>query len=212
MFQENEDINIYLTPFRLPEDTFTRANGDTVETSLEDLFQRLETFLSSRANDESALRRYFTVSGMEEMISQGYEVFKNQVNAACADLAQDPDAIYASAAACFDSGDIDDAALLFALISTFGEAQAPVLCAMAACACRQTRFQHAYDLATESLASKERHPRAYLLAGYCALKLKDYKNAKRFLALTSRVARKDPQFAPEQRCAQRELLMLQFAT
>ena len=149
--------------------------------------------------------------GMEENIAQGFDAFKQQVDMAYSEPMQGLDAIYTIATECFENGKIEDAALLFALISTFGEAQAPVLSAMAACACRQTRFQHAYDLATESLASKERHPRAYLLAGYCALKLKDYKNAKRFLALTSRIARKDPEFSPELRCAQRELLMLQFA-
>ncbi len=211
MFQENQDINVYLTPFSLPENSFFNDNDEAISTSLKDLFQRLETFLCSRANEDSALRRYMSDSGMEDVIAQGFDVFKTQVEHMRPDPIQNPDAIYASATECFDSGKIEDAAMLFALISTFGNAQGPVLSAMAACACRQTRFQHAYDLATESLSNKERHPRAYLLAGYCALKLNDYKNAKKFLALTSRIARKDPQFAPEQRCAQRELLMLQFA-
>lgn len=212
MFQENQDINVYLTPFRLPEDTFLKNGDAAMSASLDDLFHRLEAFLSARENRESALRKYISDSGMDRIIAQGFDVFKQQVQNAWENPVQDPDAIYASATACFESGKIEDAALLFALISTFGEGQAPVLSAMAACACRQTRFQNAYDLATESLSSKERHPRAYLLAGYCALKLKDHKNAKKFLALTSRIARKDPQFAPEQRCAQRELLLLQFAS
>ena len=212
MFQEIEDISALIAPIA-PEASGLEESGQTAsELAIEELFEELKLFLMARANENSAFRNFLQENDIMDIGDYDFEVFKEKYVTCEDDMSsKNPSDIYISAFVLFELGEIKKAISLFSLIAAPAQGRKIGLMALAACAYKLAYYQRGYDLAEECILHDDKHPRSHLIAGYCALKLKNFNAAKRYLALTTRLARKKTEFRAEQRSAQRELLLLQFS-
>ncbi|MEM8837083.1 MAG: hypothetical protein AAGE89_03235 [Pseudomonadota bacterium] len=119
--------------------------------------------------------------------------------------------VYEEAVRLMGAGDTNGARQLFRLLKAHSPLENIGVFGLLALAAHEEDFETALSLANELIENDCRIPRVYLIAGYSALQLKQTKYAKRYYALASRLARKNPAYRDEQRAVQRELLMLQFA-
>jgi Flp pilus assembly protein TadD len=111
----------------------------------------------------------------------------------------------------FRAGQAGRAIILYGALVHLKMDEAEALSGLALCGVRLNRFDDALTLAHECLKFPEKHPRAYIIAGFCELERGNRKAAQSLLALGARIARNRPEFAEDLRAAQRVLLILHFA-
>lgn len=121
------------------------------------------------------------------------------------------DQVYAGASAFFAADDMPNAVCSFNLYVSLQPVSQSGLLGLSLCAIKLDRFDLGMVLGRESAGIKSLHPRVHFVVGVCALELGDDKTAKHHLALTTRIARRDPRHRVDLRAAQRILLLLQFA-
>lgn len=210
MFYEPHDLNELLTP--LPAEAlginYEHVDGNALCGSL---FKDLQELLKSGRKDIVTLSFYLDECGLKELLDRGFEAFwKTHFPSGQTNISSVYD-VYDTACALFDQREYDQAAGLFSLVIPLEDIRAHGLIALSACASRREFYKSGYDLAVASISRPAPHPRSFLLAGHCALRLNEMKTAKQYLAFASRVARKDAAYRPEQRASQSKLLSLQFA-
>ena len=211
MFQDLDEIGACLVPLFPKDMDFNEVDdldeGDVVHR----LFRQLKEARGSRAENAGPLEIYLQECGVSRLIDGDFQSFCDANYASSEVKVTSPRGIYERAVALFSQEEYTQAVGFFCLIASLHEKAAGSLIALSACASRQALYKSGYNLAIASIKADDKHPRSHLLAGYCALRLNDLRSAKRYLALASRLARRDPMFRPEQRAAQQQLLSLQFS-
>lgn len=210
MFYQADDIRLILSPIE-PSDVLAKddlAAADPV--SPHDLLTLTKSDLTIRAKESRPTFDYLEKNNLCDGIELGLPTLEDRLSSATNAHVVNLDAAYDLGAQAFKNGQIGDAIYAFAVLASHPMSRAPALSALAACACFQAAYDIALLFAQESIASKQTHPRVYLIAGYSALKSGEKKTAKRNLALATRLARGDVRYRDEQRCAQRELLLMQL--
>lgn len=212
MFHQVEDIKMFLSPIDLD-----RTGGDGVDDVVSTVLTKV-LLKNARANaaimmDEKGLATAFAErNGTCAMLETGLRGLKETLAPAVEGSSVDLQLAYDLGVAAFRHAQISDAVYAFTLLTGQTGFRAVALLGLAACACHQEDYKTAHVFAEASIACNEPHPRTHLIAGYSALRSGDKKTAKRQLALAARLARGDPQLRDEQRCAQRELLLMQLAS
>lgn len=211
VLQELDDFGACLAPLFPVEMSFDEFDVPDGNDIAERLFVELKKTLASPGDSAQSLRIYLRESGKASPINCNFQSFRDSsFPIAGTDLSSLKE-IYERAFALFSQKEYGQAMGIFCLIAPLKQKSAGSLIALSACASQQSLFRSGYDLAIGSIKADGRHPRSHLLAGYCALQLNDLRNAKRYLAMACRLARRDPAFRPEQRAAQRQLLLMQFS-
>ncbi len=212
MFQKADDIKAVLTPVDLHR---FRALDDAecvIALSTLDLPNCFKTSMSIDADKLGLAFAFAESNGIDVLIEHGINGFREKVPSAFNDSQLDLRIVYESGAQSFAREQIADAAYLFSVLASHSELRPFALLGLAACACHQGAYDTAIVFAQENIHSHDILPRTYLIAGYSALQNGNRKTAKRQLALAARLARGDARYRGEQRCAQRELLLMQLAS
>lgn len=212
MFHQADDIKLVLAPFDLRQDGLAITCASGTSMSAKTLLQNVAADLAQRAGSSSSTYSFLAEHGLEDEISAASTRPPDAQSATIALVLADPVAAYEKGLEEFKSGDITTAVVTFAILSGRPDLRSSCLAALAACACFQSAYHVSLEFAQESLEHKENHPRINVIAGYSALKAGEKKVAKRQLALATRLARGNPQYRDEQRCAQRELLLMQLTS
>lgn len=210
MFHKPDDIGSSLVPLPLSdlgEPTVTPSDGNITRA----LFEDLKTMLAGDSEDARILETYLTDCGIKHLLEGDFETFRKAHFATEETNISSLADIYEAALTLFAQQDYTLAVGFFSLVAPLKNKSAISLLALAACATHQALFTNGYDLAVASIKADDQHPRSHLLAGYCAMKLKNMRNARNSLALACRLARKDTAYRAEQRAAQRQLLLIQFS-
>ncbi|WP_341367320.1 hypothetical protein [Yoonia sp. BS5-3] len=202
MFHQADDIHLFLSPFDLSE-VSTKAPATAAPMGADDLARLVVASFADRGDDAAAA--FLAKHGLSADDTE-------ELTLLIATCAAGPVAAYDTGMTAFKNGQIGAAVQTFAVLAVYGPLRAPALTGLAACACFQKDYDAALLFALESITCKENHPRTHLIAGYSALKAGDKKTAKRQLALATRLARGAPLYRDEQRCAQRELLLMQLSS
>lgn len=116
--------------------------------------------------------------------------------------------LFALAAEADAQGRAEDALVILAVLAGTRAGYANGLLGLAVIACRHDRTSEAFDIASACLDLEERHPRAFSIAGICELKRGNRSSAQAYLASSSRLARRRPEYAAELQIAQRALLLM----
>lgn len=210
VFYEPHDLSILLTP--LPPQALSMDHLDSLGTVelCSSLFKELCDLLDSDHEDIVTLSIYLDECGLLDRLGDGFRAFsESQFPSDQTNIASVFE-LYDTAYKLFEQHEYGQAAALFSLISSLDDIRSFGLIALSACAFHQALYKSGYDLAIAASSTSAPHPRSFLLAGCCALRLNEVKAAKQYLAFASRVARKNEAYRPEQRAAQSQLLMLQF--
>ena len=212
MFHQADDIQLYLSPYELSEPSAVKAAAAAQPIASADFMKRIKAAMRDRAQESRKTFDFLEENGFCAMVRE-LDVDPDKVGSSeAAACFTNPVAAYDVGLNAFKRGQIAEAVRAFAVMASQAELQASALAGLAACACFQGKYDIALLFAQESIECKEHHPRIYLIAGYSALKSGDKKTAKRQLALTTRLARGDTRDRDAQRCAQRELLLMQLAS
>ncbi|MEP3665151.1 MAG: hypothetical protein ABJN42_00280 [Roseibium sp.] len=211
MFHEPDDFSACLAPLTPDDMSFDDVPGLGGQDMIFFLFKELQKKLTSVQKDDVSLKYYLDECGVSDLMAGDFQTFFDAHFTPGRTNVTSLRDIYETAYALFSQDEYAQAVGFFSLIASLEGNIAGSLLALSACANRQALYRSGYDLAVASIKANEKHPRSYLLAGYCALQLKEQKSAKRYLALAARLARKDPAYRTEQRAAQRKLLLLQFS-
>ncbi len=212
MFHQADDIKLLLSPFDLSHPSVAKPLAVAEEVSTSALQDSVKASLAARANESRLTYDFVFRHGLCEDLEMGFPVLRDKLSLAADTGAFSLIDIYDLGVKSFKGGDIEDAIYAFFVLTSRTDWRVPALSALAACACFQEAYGAAMQFAQESIAYKETVPRTYLIAGYSALKSGDKKTAKRHLALATRLARGDVRYRDEQRCAQRELLLMQLTS
>ncbi len=211
MFQQADDIQLFLVPFDLSESSSADSINAIGPMTSDHVFDLLKEMVSQQPDADDDIHDLCNAPSLQDIVAQGVEAFVQQFTSVITAAETNFGDVYGVGVSSFKEGQIEQAFSTFSIFFAQPETRAPALSALAACACYQKRYDRGFALAEQSIASKESHPRAHLIAGYCALQIGDRKSAKRHLALATRLARSDARYRDEQRCAQRELLLMQLA-
>lgn len=212
MFHQADDIKLFLSPFDLGETSAARTLAAATTISPNKMKDLVKADLAERAETNPLTHEFMRKSGVCLDTCDDHPTLEDKLSSAMDVQDLNPDTVYHLGLMSFKNGQIADAVYAFSVLAAHPERRAPALSALASCACFQEEYRVALIFAQESIACKETHPRTYLIAGYSALKSGDKKTAKRQLALTTRLARGNANYRDEQRCAQRELLLMQLAS
>lgn len=106
------------------------------------------------------------------------------------------------------AGHKGDATLLLTILAGTPKGRRDGLLGLAVIAIRDGLVQEAWDLISAQLASGDRHPRTWSIAGICELERGDAATAQSYLAAASRMARREPAYRTELQMAQRALLLM----
>lgn len=212
MFHQADDIQLFLSPIEPSQVLAANELAAAGPVSPHDLLTLIKSDLTIRTKESRQTFDFLVKNNLCDGIEMGLPTLEDRLSSPTDAHVVNLDAAYDLGAQAFKNGQIADAIYVFAVLASHPMSRAPALSALAACACFQADYAIALLFAQESIASKETHPRVYLIAGYSALKSGEKKTAKRNLALATRLARGDVRYRDEQRCAQRELLLMQLAS
>ncbi|MDX8355121.1 hypothetical protein [Cognatiyoonia sp. IB215182] len=212
MFHKVEDIKAMLSPLDLSSVRPVDETGHMITFSKSDLCESFKAIAHIEADEQGLVSVFAEKNGVGAAIHTGLQGLEEKLPEAFGEAGIDPWIIYDFGVRSFGNGQIADAAYAFTILSSNPELRSVSLLGLAACACHQEEYETALVFAKESITCHDAHPRTYLIAGYSALRSGDKKMAKRQLALAARLARGDARLRGEQRCAQRELLLMQLAS
>jgi len=201
-----------LSPLDLSSVRPVDETGHMITFLNSDLCESFKAITDIEADEQGLASVFAQKNGVGAAIHRGLQGLEEKLPAAFGDAGIDPWMVYGFGVRSFGNAQMSEAAYAFTILSLNPELRSVALLGLAACACHQEEYETALVFAKESIPCNDAHPRTYLIAGYSALRSGDKKTAKRQLALAARLARGDARLRSEQRCAQRELLLMQLAS
>lgn len=212
MFHKVDDIEAMVSPVDLSSVQSVDKANLSVTFSDAELRNSFEAICDVESDKQGFVVAFFERNDVDTAVQAGIQDIGQKVPEALNEVDIDLRIVYDFGVTSFRNAQVADAAYAFTILLSSSELRSVVLLGLAACACQQDDYPTALIFAQESVSYGDAHPRAYLIAGYSALKSGHRKTAKRHLALAARLARGHDVLRDEQRCAQRELLLMQLAS
>lgn len=212
MFHKVDDIEAMVSPVDLSSVHSVDEANLIVTFSYAEVRNSFEAICDVESDKQGFVVAFFERSDVDTAMQAGIQGVEQKIPEALNEVDIDLRIVYDFGLRSFRDAKIADAAYAFTILLSSSELRSVVLLGLAACACQQDDYPAALIFAQESVSYGDAYPRAYLIAGYSALKSGNKKAAKRHLALAARLARGHDELRDEQRCAQRELLLMQLAS